>query len=139
MIPDNRSPQMIRNWPEQHYSNGVAKNNLTNRKFKKVVRILKTLSNEMARNGIGSAISIPSFLIECLVWNTPNERFNYQNYKLLIREVLVFLFNNTIESKTCENWGEVSELKYLFRSSQPWTVETAHKFLNDAWNYVGYQ
>lgn len=31
MIPDDYSPPRIKNWPEQHYENGVAKNDLTAR------------------------------------------------------------------------------------------------------------
>src|SRR5690606_13217999 len=65
MIPDNRDPYIVRNWPEQHYENGVGKNNATGRRYKRIVRILKTLSNEMSANGIKSAASAPSFLVEC--------------------------------------------------------------------------
>ncbi len=139
MIPDNFKPPIIRNWPEQHYNNAVAKNNTTNRRFKRAVRILKTLSNEMSNYGIQSAKDSPSFLIECLVWNTPNDNFNNYSYYSLIRSVLAHLFNNTISDDLCNDWGEVNELKYLFRSSQPWERSTAHQFLSDAWDYIGYK
>lgn len=138
MIPDDRSPLMVRNWPEQHYSNGVEKNDATSRRYKRVVRILKTLCNEMASNGVKSAKDAPSFLVECLVFNASNSRFNYTSFKPMVREVLAELFNNTLSAETCSEWGEVSELKYLFRGPQPWTRESAHSFLSDAWDYVGY-
>lgn len=138
MIPDNFTPPRIRNWPEQHYKNGVNKNTNTNRRYKRVVRILKSLSNEMSSNGNQSAKKAPSFLIECLVWNTPNECFGHSNYKAEVRAVLVHLFNNTISNDKCSEWGEVSELKYLFRGSQPWTSQDAHNFISDAWDYIGY-
>jgi hypothetical protein len=139
MIPDNFSPPRIRNWVEQHYENGVNKNSITNRKYKRVVRILKSLSNEMSSNGIQSAEKAPSFLIECLVWNSPNNNFDYSSYKSTVREVLAYLFNNTMEDDKCSEWGEVSELKYLFRGSQPWTRQDAHAFISDAWDYIGYK
>lgn len=132
MIPDDRSPPRVKNWPEQHYQNGVTKNDQTSRRYKRVVRILKTLSNEMAENA-------PSFLIECLVFNAPNYCFNYSEFKPMVRAVLANLFNNTINYKECAEWGEVNELKYLFRSSQPWTRQGAHQFLSDAWDYIGYE
>ncbi len=138
MIPDNYKPPMIRNWPEQHYQNGVEKNRQTNMRYKKIVRILKTLSNEMAENGVLSAKKAPSFLIECLVWNVPNSEFTGFSYISDVRRALVYLFNNTINDSKCSEWGEVSELKYLFRSSQPWTRESAHQFISDAWDYVGF-
>jgi hypothetical protein len=129
----------IINWPEQHYENGVNKNTLTSRRYKRGVRILKTLRNEMAEAGISAAEPIPSFLIECLVWNAPNGAFDYDSYKRMMREVLAHLFNSTLADERCNEWGEVSELKYLFRGTQPWTREKAHAFLSAAWDYVGYQ
>lgn len=139
MTPDNFSPPMIRNWPEQHYRNGVAKNDSTSRRYKRAVRILKNLSNEMARNGIQSAKSTPSFLIECLTFNAPNHCFQHHTFKQIIRATLASLFNDTINDDKCSEWGEVSELKYLFRYSQPWTRQSAHQFLSDAWDYIGYE
>lgn len=139
MIPDDLKPSRIINWPEQHYENGVAKNDKTTRRYKRVTRILKALSNEMANNGIQSAKDTPSFLIECLVFNAPTSCFDYSSYKPMIRAVLASLFNDTIYDKTCSEWGEVSELKYLFRDAQPWSRQSANNFLSDAWNYIGYE
>lgn len=139
MVPDNYQPPRIRNWPEQHYSNGVAKNSQSSKRFKRSVRILKSLCNDMALRGISSAGRTPSFLIECLVWNVPNSIFECQSYWTLTREVLAWIFNNTLGDDKCNNWGEISELKYLFRTSQPWTRQTAHQFVSDAWDYVGFK
>jgi hypothetical protein len=139
MIPDNLSPPSIINWPEQHYQNGVAKNEQTSRRYKRVVRIIKSLSNEMARAEIKSAKDTPSFLVECLVFNSPNECFNYTSYKPMVRAVLASLFNNTRKDEDSSEWGEVNELKYLFRPSQPWSRQSAHSFISDAWDYVGYE
>ena len=136
MIPDDGKPPRIRNWPEQHYENGVGKNDSTNRRYKRVVRIMKTLRNEMADQGITAATPIPSFLIECLIWNVPNDQFAYQTYKQTVRNCLAFLFNNTMSEEKCTDWGEVSELKYLFRGSQPWTWQQAHAFIDASWNYM---
>lgn len=139
MIPDDLRPPMVRNWPDHHYDNGVKKNTNTSRRYKRAVRILKSLSNEMSSKGIESAKKAPSFLVECLVWNTPNEYFYDTTYKIQIKGILAYLFNNTMNDDKCTEWGEVSELKYLFRSSQPWTRQEAHDFISDAWNYIGYE
>ena len=93
----------------------------------------------MASNGIKSAENAPSFLIECLVFNASIPCFQYQLFKPMMRAVLAELFNNTLSIEKCSEWGEVSELKYLFRGSQPWPRESAHQFLSDAWNYIGYE
>lgn len=136
MIPDDYNPPRVINWPEQHYNNGVRKNKITNRRYKRVVRILKTLSNEMSSNGIDV---VPSFLIECLVWNVPDQHFDQTSYRSTVRAALAFLFNNTMSDEECSEWGEVSELKYLFRRSQPWTRQQAHNFISASWDYLEYE
>ena len=132
--PDKGGRRVI-NWPEQHYENGVGKNKQTGRRFKSVVRILKAVSNEMAEAGFAGG-DIPGFLIECLVWNVPNDRFGHYSYADDVTAALVFEYNHTTTGDSCREWGEVSELKYLFRPSQTWTREHANAFAMAAWNYA---
>lgn len=138
MIPDDFSPLRVRNWPEQHYENGVRKNNDSSRRFKRVVRVVKTLSNEMALKGIKSAEKVPSFLLECLVFNVPNELLMRVTYYDTVRAVISYLYHAVSDEGRSGEWGEVSELKYLFRLSQPWTRDDARNFLVDAWSYIGF-
>jgi hypothetical protein len=128
----------IINWPEQHYANGIKKNDATGRRFKALVRIMKNLKNAMADNSSYVAKNMPSYLIECLVWNVPNEGFGHSNYAGDVRYVLAHLYNKTMKSEDCDQWGEINELKYLFRLSQPWTLKQTNDFLLAAWNYVGF-
>lgn len=125
------------NWPEQHYENGVRKNTQTGMRFKSIVRVLKVLSNEMLEANI-KAGDIPGFLVECVVWNIPNENLQNSDYTANIREALIFLYNNTKAEEPCKEWGEVSELKYLFRPSQKWTREQVNAFTVSVWNYLGF-
>lgn len=133
------SGDLILNWPEQSYTNGVTKNNATGRRYKANVRILKRLRNEMQEAGIADADEIASFLIESLVWNAPDEAFGHDKLKDDVRYVLAHCFNHTLDDQKCKEWGEVNELKYLFRSAQPWTRQQAHKFLSAAWDYIGFE
>jgi hypothetical protein len=137
LSPDNGD--RIINWPDQHLENGVSKNMITGKRYKAIVRVLKKLCNEMADNGIAVAKPIPGFLNECLVWNVPDDHFGNDSYKSDVRKCLAHLFNNTIDEEKCSEWGEVSELKYLFRGSQKWTWQQAHSFISAAWNYVGFE
>ncbi|MBX7500645.1 nucleotidyltransferase [Qipengyuania sp. YG27] len=134
-----RKGRRIINWPDQHYDNGVAKNDRTGRSYKGCVRILKTLRYAMLADEIPSADGTSSFLMECLIWNVPDQYLTYGSWSQSMREALAYLFNNTMTYEKCEEWGEVSELKYLFRGSQAWTWESAHKFLSDCWDYVGFE
>ena len=137
--PDNDTSHRVINWPDQHYENGVAKNQDTGRRFKAMVRILKALANEMAEAEIQIAHRIPGFLIECLVWNVPNNHFNHPSYVQNVRECLAYLVTNTQSDHQCNEWCEVSKLKYLFRSTQKWTRTDVNLFLCAAWNYIGFR
>ena len=126
------------NWPEQHYQNGVEKNKSTNRAYKSIVRILKSLCNEMSEMNIQQAKEICGFLIECLVWNVPYSEFLHTEWTGDVQACLAFLFNNTMDENKCIEWGEVSEFKYLFRGGQKWTRQQAFSFIDNAWNFIGF-
>jgi hypothetical protein len=93
----------------------------------------------MNEGAVGAAKPIPSFLNECLVWNVPNEGFGHDTYKEDVRYVIAHLWNNTRTVESCGEWGEINELKYLFRKAQPWTHEQANTFLQAAWTYIGFE
>jgi hypothetical protein len=75
-------------------------------------------------------------LIECLVWNAPNKSFGHADYSIDVANVLEYTINSTTTDAGCSEWGEVNELKYLFRGHQPWILHQAHDFLGEAWNYI---
>jgi hypothetical protein len=136
-LPDNGA--RVINWPEQNYENGVNKNKASSGRFKDVVRILKRLQIQMEENKVEEAKSIPSFLIECLVWNAPYQAFGHDTLQGDVREVLAHLFNDTRTFDSCKEWGEINELKYLFRTSQPWALQKVHSFISAAWDYLGFE
>lgn len=129
---------IIKNWPQQNYENGIQKNTATKRKYKRLIRILKRLKAYMIQEGIQEA-NIPSYLIECLVWNVPNVEFFHDSLYQNLRQILFYLWDKTRTNETCSKWGEVNELKYLFSTSQPWTFQQAHNFILATWKYIGYK
>lgn len=143
MRPRGNPSTRIVNWHQQHYDHGVAKNDETGRRFKRVVRILKRLRTEMVEEGNekerNAASPIPSFLIECLVYNVPTEHFNQvsETYFDDTKAVVAWLWNR-IHNDEHADFKEVSEMKWLFRSGQAWTPTQAKEFLGGAWNYVGF-
>lgn len=134
MRPD--SGGSIINWPEQHYSGGVDKHGRTGDRFKKVVRILKCLRNEMDEKGRVAAKPIPSFFVECLVFNAPNSLFGNAKWSDDVMGVLKVLRQNTSEDAPCKDWLEVSGFKWLFRGGQKWTRQQAHEFIKAAEAYI---
>lgn len=133
------SGQLIKNWPQQTYDNGVERNKRSGRKYKRLIRILKRLRDKMQDTGPAAAATAPSFLIECLVWNSELAAFDRTSYTDILRHVLASTWNCTRDDIACNEWGEVNELKYLFRTDQPWTRRQAHAFLQSAWDYVGFK
>ena len=100
---------------------------------------MKRLRNEMVDEGYGAAEPIPSYLIECLVWNVPNTGLAQPTLRADVRSVIAHLWNQTRTDESCKDWGEVNELKYLFRQAQPWRRDQVNTFLQAAWNYIGFE
>jgi predicted nucleotidyltransferase len=125
---------VIINWPEQDDHNGTLKNTLTQRRFKRAVRGVKSLENEMVDKGIISVV--PSFMMECAVYNVPDDRFNessnFHNCLNVLEEMLTACVNPDIHNE----WLEVNELKYLFRASQSWTVNDMYRLVDSAIDYI---
>jgi hypothetical protein len=137
LIPDKGG--LVINWPDQNYENGIQRNDSTGRRYKRVIRILKRLRNAMQEDKIREANDVASFLLECLVWNAPLAAFQHDQYTDDVQYVIANIFNRTRTEDECSEWGEVNELKYLFRPSQAWTREQANRFLDAAWNYIGFK
>ena len=135
LITDN-THRLITNFPIQQYENGVSKNNVTNRRFKKTVRIVKNLRHEMEETGFASASVMASFLIESLIWNAPNNLFYKASLCDMVQEVIAYLWNHTRTVDTCRTWKEENGIKPLFHDSQSWTCSQVNQFFIDAWNYI---
>jgi hypothetical protein len=128
----------IQNYPEQQHVNGVTKHEATGQRFKKMVRILKSLRNEMDDEAIATAKPIPSFLSECLVWNVPDHLFNRGTYYDDMRLVLASLSVDLADADKSDKWTEENGIKILFHWSQPWTKSQAQQFVSAVWTYVGF-
>jgi len=127
----------IVNWPEQHYTNGVAKNKATNLRFKSVVRVLKNLKYDIEANGNAAqkqaAKQAPSYLCECLMYNVPD--FAAGSPRFMVRTAIHYAWNQTRTDEACAKWVEVNGMKWLFTAAQPWTRAQANLFLGHAWEY----
>lgn len=132
------SGREVVNWPEQQYSNGVAKNTRTGNRYKAIVRALKSLKYEMEEKGVAEAKPMVSYLVECMVYNVPDELFGGDSYSKNVRDCIATAFTATRPEGDCQNWLEVNGIKYLFHASQPWTREEANDFTLAVWRYCGF-
>jgi hypothetical protein len=141
--------EWLTNFPAQHYQNGCAKNERTGRRFKRVVRILKALRNHMNEDQRTSpwmrsaANGAPSFLIESLVYNCPDNCFGHQH----IYDDIVAVLNYLRSALPARNgflsdlaipppWREVNGIKLLFGIGQAWTMANARDFVSSAQAYL---
>ncbi|SNX60607.1 hypothetical protein SAMN06296273_2073 [Nitrosomonas ureae] len=133
------SGEYVVNYPQQHIENGKIKNANTNRRFKRLTRIYRKLRYKMLDDRFPVSDSITSFLLECLVWNMPNSILNDNDtWQERLKESIIHLYQHTKDENKCDEWGEVSELLYLFRGNRKWTKSDINKFSEDAWSYLGY-
>ncbi|MFK4964806.1 nucleotidyltransferase domain-containing protein [Lactococcus garvieae] len=124
------------NWPRQNYDNNLAKYNSTYRRYRKMVRILKHIREELNELYPNASFDAQSFLIESMLWNVPNPHYNYESYVKSLEEILNYLNYALQRSDIYHEWGEVNEFKYLFRGSQKWTVNGALQFVIAAQTFV---
>lgn len=125
------------NYPKVHIEHGKSKNLRTSYKYKKLIRIMKHIKNEMVDVGITDGDKITSFLIECLIWNTPDSVIiGYNTWTETVKQAIIYLYNAIKDGKHVE-WGEVSEMLYLFRGRK-WDDQDVKQWLYDAWNYLEY-
>jgi hypothetical protein len=128
----------VENYPAQQLQNGKAKNNRTGGRYKRMVRALKRLQSALV-DSKQLKDELPSYLIECLVYNVPNDAFGHFTYKSDMRAVLMAIFNETLPNGTWNDWLEVNEMKYLFRGDKGWTREQVHSLADAAWNELGFE
>ncbi len=76
-----RNGTRIENFPRQHSENCTAKHQATNQNFKRMVRIFKNMRNAMIAKGILADKVAPSYFIEGMLYNVPNDKFvgSYQD------------------------------------------------------------
>ncbi len=127
------------NWPDQNYANGVARNTEAQRMFKRTIRILKRMRNHMEEENVAGAKGIPSFLIECLVWNVPVASILKETYTAAVRQVMIDVYSATATDEQCAHWHEVNLVKPLFKNTQPWNRTQVRTFISAAWQYAGFQ
>jgi hypothetical protein len=128
------------NYPDQHLKNGRAKNGRTNSDFKKTVRIFKRVENAMASAKYHR--EVPSYLVECLVYNCPDAIFKKSTWTEVVKGVIVHIWHelqgDSEPDESGDRWVEVNECKYLFASGQKWNRADGRDFAKAAWNYLGF-
>lgn len=127
------------NWPAQHLAMGQSKDARTNGRFKQAVRILKRVENLMVQAGVHR--EVPSYFMECLVYNVPDSILLRSTWIDTMKGVLFHVWDGTDGSEpteSAERWLEVNECKWLFGPAQKWTRSDCSALAQAAWTYLGF-
>ncbi len=128
----------IVNYPAQQKQKGIAKNNRTGYAYKKGARLLKRIENAMAEDG--TFRELPSFFMECLAYNCPDNVFSHSTWTECLRAMLLHIWNGLQgDEPTSGRWLEVNECFFLFHENQKWDREDGREFSKAAWNYFGFK
>lgn len=127
------------NYPEQQKVQGNAKNVRTNHRYKMAVRAMKRIENAMVNAKVHR--EVPSFFVECLVYNCPDVILMRTTWTEVVRGILGHVWEGlqgAEPSQESERWLEVNECMFLFHSGQAWSRADGRDFAKAAWNYLGY-
>jgi hypothetical protein len=133
-----RTGGRIDNFPSQQLTNGRAKDERTGGRYKKFVRALKNAENHLSATGVIN--DLPSYFMECLVWNVPDLVIT-SGYRLDdgFRATLQHLINGLHPDNYREyDWEEPNRLKYLFRGNDKWTPNDGLFLAFRTWQHLGY-
>ncbi len=116
----------IINYPKQHKANATAKHQATNGWFKPCVRILKNMRNAMVDQGYLAAGVAPSYFLEGLLYNVPNDKFG-GSYVNTIIQAINWLLACDRATLVCAN-----EQYFLCHPTSPvtWRAEQLQAYLD---------
>jgi len=129
----NSNGVRIANYPKQHSTNCTSKHQATNSWFKPMVRILKNTRSKLVGDGKISGSDAPSYFLEGLLYNVPNDRFG-RSYSNSFCAAMTWIVEAQRNDFLCAN-----EQHYLVRDgfSECWPTANCTKFINAAvalWN-----
>jgi len=127
------------NFPDQQLKNGTSKNNRTGTLYKKAVRVMKRVENAMVEAKVHR--EVPSFFIECLVYNCPDQIITRSSWSERVRGILGHIWEQLEGAEaadTSKRWKEVNECKWLFTNAQVWTRADGRDLAKAAWNYLSF-
>ena len=92
----------IVNYPTQHYDNGVKKNSNTDGFYKRTVRMFKNARNHLQDTNIISHDLAPSYFLECLLYNAPNDAFRH-SFQDTYTSIVNWMNHTDISKAMCQN------------------------------------
>ena len=121
-LPGER--RWVVSYPQQHHARGLKKELATNGRYKRTIRMFKAARNHLVENHAIRNGTAPSYFIECLLYNVPNNLFR-PSFGQSYYGVVEYLTTASLQQFKCQNG-----VRELFGSSRDlWSVDEAQKFV----------
>lgn len=122
----NKSGDLIANYPKQHSINMTRKHQVTASWLKPTVRIVKNMRNKLVEDGAIKSGIAPSYYIEGLLYNVPNDKFG-TSYGDTILNAMNWILQADRSKFVCAN-----EQYYLLweNTETSWPKANCEQFLN---------
>lgn len=122
----------IVNYPKEHRKNGEAKSRRTWDRYKRTVRTFKSARNCLEATGRISSVLAPSYFVECLLYNAPDNAFQ-SRFQDTYCAIVNWMVQSNFDKLVCQN-----EQQWLFGPSpEQWSVKDAKELgsqLVSLWN-----
>jgi hypothetical protein len=130
----NGAGERIASYPKQHSENCTKKHQNTQQWFKPMVRVLKNLRGRMIAKGMIATGAAPSYYLEGLLYNVPNDLFTTTYGNSFVNCI------NWIQKADRTKFVCANEQYYLLREDSPvtWRESKCNEFLAAAvelWNH----
>jgi len=130
----NAAGKRIANYPKQHTANLTAKHQATSQWLKPVIRIFKNMRSRMIDDGLIEAGLAPSYYIEGLLYNVPNDKLGSSYQDCVVNTINWYRQEAVKTDLVCAN-----RQYYLLRDGHPtcWPPADCDAFVEAAvklWN-----
>jgi hypothetical protein len=127
----NREWTRIANYPDQHCSNLTKKHQSSGLRLKPNIRVLKNLRNKLVNAGLIKAETAPSYYLEGLLYNVPDDKFSS-----CYGDTFVNAINWVQQQADKSKLITANEQYYLLRDGYKtcWPIADGEAFLNAAIN-----
>jgi len=144
---NDKTQKQILFFPDVDIRNVNILNGQNNSNYSKMVRSYKGLKNEMLDEGFDSARSIPSYMIECLLYNVNHDLYDINNksysnvtskeqkYRKMFLDIKGGIFSDQLHDyEHGQQFSEINGKKDLFRNEKQWQETRA--FFEDINDYL---
>ena len=128
-LPDEG--RWVVSFPQQHHQRGLKKEQATNKRFKRTIRMFKAARNQLVSRRVLTKRDAPSYFIECLLYNVPHDRFGPELAPTYLG-ILTWLKTAKLKDFQCQN----GQLPLFEPQPEQWSVKKARAFvkvLQDMW------